>query len=128
MTVDAIFNEENIVSDVSVEESETNFSSSFDESKAIPFDAEMNEDDTTFDSTCSELLQFGGEGTDGKSAYEIAVENGFEGSVKEWLDSLEGEKGDKGDKGDPYTLTDEDKIAIVDAVIEALPVWQGGMY
>ena len=40
---------------------------------------------------------------DGKSAYDIAVENGFVGSESEWLDSLvgkDGEKGDKGDKGD----------------------------
>lgn len=30
-------------------------------------------------------------GLDGKSAYEIAVENGFQGSVLEWLASLKGE-------------------------------------
>lgn len=40
------------------------------------------------------------EAQDGKSAYEIAVENGFEGTVEEWLASLEGDKGDKGDKGE----------------------------
>ena len=49
----------------------------------------------------------GGVGEPGKSAYEIAVEHGFEGSEEEWLASLKGEKGDrgpqgpKGDKGDP---------------------------
>lgn len=32
-------------------------------------------------------------GTDGKSAYEIAVENGFVGSQVEWLESLHGESG-----------------------------------
>ena len=42
----------------------------------------------------------GGAGEPGKSAYEIAVEHGFEGSEEEWLESLKGEKGDKGDKGD----------------------------
>lgn len=31
---------------------------------------------------------------DGKSAYEVAVENGFEGTQEEWLLSLKGEKGD----------------------------------
>jgi len=36
----------------------------------------------------------------GKSAYEIAVANGFVGTEEEWLESLKGEKGDKGDKGD----------------------------
>lgn len=30
----------------------------------------------------------------GKSAYEVALDNGFIGSEKEWLDSLKGEKGD----------------------------------
>lgn len=33
----------------------------------------------------------GGTGTDGKSAYEIAVENGFVGTEEEWLESLQGE-------------------------------------
>ena len=63
-------------------------------------------------------------GNDGKSAYEIAVENGFKGTQEEWLQSLvgpegqpgkdgingkdgadgvpgpQGDKGEKGDKGD----------------------------
>lgn len=36
----------------------------------------------------------------GHSAYDIARLNGFKGTEKEWLDSLNGEKGDKGDPGD----------------------------
>ena len=49
-------------------------------------------------------------GENGKSAYEIAVSQGFEGTQQEWLTSLRGEKGDpgeqgptgpKGEKGDP---------------------------
>lgn len=39
-------------------------------------------------------------GTPGKSAYQIAIDNGFEGTETEWLESLKGEKGDKGDQGD----------------------------
>lgn len=35
-------------------------------------------------------------GDEGKSAYEIAVENGFEGTEEQWLASLKGEKGDDG--------------------------------
>ncbi len=35
----------------------------------------------------------------GKSAYEIAVEHGFEGTEEEWLESLKGQKGDKGNNG-----------------------------
>ena len=43
--------------------------------------------------------QEGSQGLDGKSAYELAVEQGFEGTVVEYLESLKGEKGDKGDTG-----------------------------
>ncbi len=39
------------------------------------------------------------EGTAGKSAYEIAVFNGFEGTEEEWLISLKGEKGKDGEDG-----------------------------
>lgn len=82
-------------------------------------------------------------GEDGMSAYQIAVENGFEGTEQEWLDSLVGPqgqagpvgpKGDKGDTGeigpqgepgnDGYTpirgkdyWTDEDKVGIVNLVL-----------
>ena len=41
----------------------------------------------------------GDTGATGKSAYEIAVENGFEGSVQEWLDSLKGQDGGSGSAG-----------------------------
>ena len=34
--------------------------------------------------------------TDGKSAYEVAVENGFSGTVEEWLASLIGQNGKDG--------------------------------
>lgn len=39
-------------------------------------------------------------GADGLSAYEIAQNNGFEGTPTEWLASLKGDKGDKGDTGE----------------------------
>lgn len=41
----------------------------------------------------------GATGATGKSAYDIAVEYGFEGTEEEWLASLKGEKGDKGEDG-----------------------------
>lgn len=41
----------------------------------------------------------GGSGTDGKSAYEIAVLNGYAGTEAEWLDSLQGEVGPQGIQG-----------------------------
>ena len=39
-------------------------------------------------------------GDKGASAYDIAVELGFEGTQEQWIASLKGEKGDKGDKGE----------------------------
>jgi hypothetical protein len=58
-------------------------------------------------------------GRDGKSAYEVALKNGFEGTEAEWLESLQGDKGnkgdkgEKGDKGDPFTYEDftEEQLA-----------------
>jgi hypothetical protein len=36
---------------------------------------------------------------DGKSAYELAVDNGFEGTEQEWLASLKGPQGIQGEQG-----------------------------
>lgn len=37
--------------------------------------------------------------TDGKSAYQIALDNGFEGTQEDWLESLKGQQGEKGEQG-----------------------------
>ena len=53
----------------------------------------------------------GPQGDDGKSAYQIAVDNGYVGTETAWIASLKGEKGDtgaqgpKGDKGADGTMT-----------------------
>jgi|GEM_PF-3131480 len=59
------------------------------------------------------LAEHAPEGADGKSAYELAVDLGYEGNEAAWLASLQGadgapgtpgepgEKGDQGDPGDP---------------------------
>lgn len=49
----------------------------------------------------------------GKNAYEIALENGFEGTVEDWLNSL---------KGADYVLTPEDKAEIADLIKSANPI------
>ncbi|MBQ8056731.1 MAG: hypothetical protein IJ275_00165, partial [Ruminococcus sp.] len=62
-------------------------------------------------------------GADGKSAYEVAVDNGFEGTEQEWLLSLKGENGANGlDGKDGETpvvgidyFTESDKADIVQA-------------
>lgn len=53
-------------------------------------------------------------GADGKSAYEIACDNGFVGTEEEWLASLKG-----------YELTEHDKDEITTKVIEDLPIYDG---
>ena len=46
-------------------------------------------------------MQTGANGKDGSSAYEIAIENGFVGTVAEWLESLKGRDGIDGKDGLP---------------------------
>lgn len=96
--------------------------------------------------TLSEYVNRGG-GSSGKSAYEVAVDNGFEGTEEEWLESLQGKAGPAGPagpagadgkdgqdgadgapgadgktpvKGEDY-FTDADKQEMVAAVREELP-------
>ncbi len=45
---------------------------------------------------------------EGKSAYEIAVENGFLGTEVEWLQSLKGDKGDTGAQGESAYSEEEE--------------------
>lgn len=58
-------------------------------------------------------------------AYQIAVRNGFKGTIEEWLESLKGEKGEqgirgeKGDKGDPGTGIEDVEDALNEAVNNA---------
>ena len=52
----------------------------------------------------------------GKSAYQIAVDNGFEGTEQEWLESLKS------------VLSEQDKIDIADIVLSELPTTQGVLY
>lgn len=44
-------------------------------------------------------LDITAQGPQGKSAYELAVENGFEGTEQQWLNSLKGNQGNPGSEG-----------------------------
>lgn len=67
------------------------------------------------------------DGIPGKSAYEVAVTNGFSGSQQDWLDSLqgprgpEGSQGPRGPEGDQGPPGDDLKITGVVATYGDLP-------
>ena len=83
------------------------------------------------------------DGAPGKSAYDIAKEEGFTGSKQEWLESLKGEKGERGEQGEvgvsipvtpPYLMPDaitrtvkeevEDQVALVkDEMDQEYALW-----
>jgi|CZCB01.1.fsa_nt_gi hypothetical protein len=48
-----------------------------------------------------EIIGTGARGKEGKSAYEIWLDLGNEGTEQEFIASLKGDKGDKGDTGEP---------------------------
>ena len=52
----------------------------------------------------------GTSGSAGKSAYEIAVDNGFTGTEDQWLESLKGERGEKGTSISSITKDSDDNI------------------
>lgn len=78
------------------------------------------------------------QGQDGKSAYEVACDNGYAGDVQSWLESLVGEKGDDGDDGKNgksayefaqdggYTGTQEE-FARALATIASVTIYDGGI-
>ncbi len=51
---------------------------------------DINSNDLDMDFEVNETIK----GDDGKSAYQIALDNGFEGTEQEWLDSLKGADGE----------------------------------
>ena len=54
----------------------------------------------------NKIIAEGIETSQGKSAFEIAVENGFVGTESEWLESLKGVKGNPGTDGKSITSTE----------------------
>ena len=72
------------------------------ENENLDFSIELNQ--TVIDVKLNfSVLNIGSISESGKSAFDIAVENGFVGTEIEWLLSL---KGEKGDKGDAFTYAD----------------------
>ena len=59
----------------------------------------------------------GGGGTAGKSAYEIAVDNGFTGTEEEWLESLKGEQGEAGRSITGITTDENNNIIVSNTIL-----------
>jgi hypothetical protein len=71
----------------------------------------------------------GGSGEDGKSAYEIAVENGFVGTEAQWLVSLQGEPGPQGPAGQDGTGGEAGLSSIVNLTeFSGQPAGGSGVY
>ena len=78
------------------------------------FDVRMQSERTTFP-----VKMYGGvPGRDGKSAYEVAKEEGFEGTKEEWLASIKGDPGKTPQKGVDY-MTPEDLAEIEENVLKS---------
>lgn len=84
-----------------------------------------------------EVEQAGPQGKDGKSAYEIYVDNGGELSEVEWLESLKGTQGEPGKdgytpvKGEDYWTVEEQQAIKTDLetyINEQLGVIENGSY
>lgn len=94
---------------------------------------DLDEDDSSINDGFEEEMLIAG--PPGESAYEIAVREGFVGSESAWLASLHGEKGERGDRGeigpagaDGHTpikgedyFTEEEVAAITEEVAASIP-------
>ena len=85
----------------------------------VEMDLRMQDNTALFDQVFEE--EYSLIGPEGKSAYQVAVKNGFEGSEEEWLASL------KGDPGNDYMLTPEDKAEIAEMASELVEVPDGDL-
>ena len=63
----------------------------------------------------------GEQGNPGKSAYEIAQDNGFEGTLEEWVVSLQGISPHIGENGN-WFIGDTDTL--VPATSDSRPYWE----
>ena len=68
------------------------------------FNVTFSSDDNSFNTEYGQVIKGdtgkdGRDGADGKSAYQVAIDNGYIGTEAEWLASLKGERGEPGEAG-----------------------------
>lgn len=70
-----------------------------------------------------------GEGEEGKSAFEVATDNGFKGTEEEWLESLEGEQGTSITKvATQFYLSTSKTGQTGGSWVNEMPSWKSGTY
>ena len=76
---------------------------------------------------CGEAGPKGDAGNNGKSAYELAVENGFTGTVQDWLNSLKGANGASSFTHVKYAneMPDEDADILASGTGEFIGIYNG---
>ena len=76
---------------------------------------------------CLEAGPKGDSGNNGKSAYELAVENGFTGTVQEWLNSLKGANGSSSYTYVKYAneMPDEDSDILATGTGDYIGIYNG---
>ncbi len=70
-----------------------------DKDADVEIDLDENAKTETFNFKLPKGSSSNGKGINGKSAYELAVDNGYTGTLTEWLLSLKGDKGESGING-----------------------------
>lgn len=70
--------------------------------------------------TAMEFIAANPKGLDGKSAYELAVDSGFEGTLDEWLTSIHGEPGEDGLSAYELAVLHEGFVGTVNEWLDSL--------
>lgn len=89
----------------------------------VGLDGQINVNKVEYDATTNyvdDKVSEIGSGQNGKSAYEIAVDDGFEGTEEEWLESLKGPKGDPGETNNVYS-TEE---TVIGRLMDGKPIYR----
>ena len=66
----------------------------------------------------------GQQGDPGKSAYEIAIKNGFEGTEEEWVNTLKGVTPHIGENGNWFLGDTDTGVSATPEIVVQRPYWE----